>query len=266
MPKCNKFDDNSLNQISRILGDYLTGSKITYFFSKVGYNENSNITKRIRIYKFFVSSQKQYDCSNKVIDFIQNIVNPINYLNNQCEFLELIKELNKVLSFLGLNINEEGKFIKITKATTISEDVSKATSLRKILYDRNIHPDVLKFCVPELIQENYFHAVLEATKSIADKLRNISGLSLDGNQLVYRVFDQNKPVIAINSLQSSSEQNEQNGLKSLISGVFTMFRNPHAHEPKIYWSISEQDAIDLFTTLSFIHRRLDKAVKIPNYN
>ncbi|WP_283700217.1 TIGR02391 family protein [Clostridium perfringens] len=265
MPKYNKFDSNSLNQISRILGEFLTGSKITDFFNKFGYNENSNNTKRIRIYTFFVYLQNRYDCSNKVIDFIQNVVNPINYLNDQYEFLKLINELNKVLSFSGLNINEEGKFIKINKATNINEAISKATNLRKILHDRNIHPDVLKFCVPELIQENYFHAVLEATKSIADKLRNISGLSLDGNQLVYKVFDKNKPLIAINTLQTSAELNEQDGLKSLISGVFTMFRNPHAHEPKIYWNISEQDTIDLFTTLSFIHRRLDIAVKIPDY-
>ncbi|HEY4636890.1 MAG TPA: TIGR02391 family protein, partial [Burkholderiales bacterium] len=27
-----------------------------------------------------------------------------------------------------------------------------------------MHPDVLRFCRPELVQKNYFHAVFEATK------------------------------------------------------------------------------------------------------
>ena len=38
-----------------------------------------------------------------------------------------------------------------------------------------------------------------------------------------------------------------------------MFRNVTAHAPKITWTIEEPDALDLFTTLSLIHRRLDSA-------
>lgn len=263
MPKYNKFDSNSLNQLSTILGNYLTGSQITNFFAQVDYDDNSNITKRIRVYDFFIHSQKLYNCSNKVIEFIQKVINPVNYLNDQGGFLNLINELNKILLFSGLMINEKGQFITTSKATTINEATSKANHFRKILYDRNIHSDILKFCKPEIIENNYFHAVFEATKSIADKLRNLSGLSLDGNQLVYKVFDKNKPLIAINSLVSPSQINEQNGFKNLLLGIFSMFRNTTAHEAKIYWSISEQDAIDLLTTLSFIHRKLDNAVKIP---
>jgi uncharacterized protein (TIGR02391 family) len=263
MSKYDKFDTNSLKTLSSILGEYLTGSEITDFFGQVGYDEKSNITKRIRIYNFFLYSQSEFDCSNKIIEFIQNVANPINYLDNQNKFLELMNQLNKVLAFSGFKINEKGKFLKTSKATTINEARSKANNISKILFDRNIHHDVLKFCKPELIQENYFHAVLEATKSISNKIREISGSSLDGNKLIYEVFNKDKPLIAINSLTTDSEKNEQLGLKNLLNGIFSMFRNVVAHEAKITWSISEQDAIDLFTTLSFIHRKLDNAVKIP---
>lgn len=263
MSKYKPFNQSSLTQLSTIIGEHLTGSKITDFFYQVGYNESSNITKRVRINNFFLKVQQQYKCSNKVLEFIQNVVNPVNYLNNHDGFLDLINQLNKVLSFSGLMINEKGQFIITSEATTINEAISKANNLRKILYDRNIHSDILKFCKPELIEENYFHAVFEATKSIADKLRNISGIQLDGNKLVYAIFDKGKPIVAINSLTSSSEINEQNGFKNLLLGIFSMFRNTMAHEAKIYWTISEQDAIDLLTTLSFIHRKLDNSVKIP---
>jgi hypothetical protein len=42
-----------------------------------------------------------------------------------------------------------------------------------------------------------------------------------------------------------------------LSGVF---RNTIAHEPKVSWPISEQDALDLLSLVSYMHRRLDKAI------
>jgi uncharacterized protein (TIGR02391 family) len=43
---------------------------------------------------------------------------------------------------------------------------------------------VLRFCRAELLQHNYFHAVLEASKSVADKLRTKTGEDGDGSPLV----------------------------------------------------------------------------------
>ena len=41
-----------------------------------------------------------------------------------------------------------------------------------------------------------------------------------------------------------------------------MFRNTEAHEPKITWNITEQDALEILGMISYCHRRLDKAQKI----
>jgi Protein of unknown function (Hypoth_ymh) len=46
-----------------------------------------------------------------------------------------------------------------------------ASALRKALIEGKVHPDVLKFCRAELVVDNYFHAVFEAAKSVAEKLR-----------------------------------------------------------------------------------------------
>ena len=48
---------------------------------------------------------------------------------------------------------------------------------------------------------------------------------------------------------------------NLIEGLFGAFRNMTAHTPKIYWNITEQDALDILTTISLIHRRLDTAIR-----
>jgi len=43
--------------------------------------------------------------------------------------------------------------------------------------------------------------------------------------------------------------------------VFSAFRNTTAHAPKIHWNITELDALDILTTMSLVHRRLDNAIR-----
>jgi len=128
------------------------------------------------------------------------------------------------------------------------------------------YPDVLRFCRSELLQENCFHAVLEATKSVADKIRTKTGLTGDGAELADVALALGRtgmPFLAFNSLQTESEQSEQKGLLNLMKGMFGTFRNPTAHVPKISWNMTEQDALDLLTMASFCHRRLDAAARTP---
>jgi uncharacterized protein (TIGR02391 family) len=91
---------------------------------------------------------------------------------------------------------------------------------------------VLRFCREELVFDNYFHAVLEAAKSVADKLRNRTGFTDDGAVLVDRALAGDAPIIAINALETDSEKSEQRGFANLIKGIFGMFRNTTAHAPK----------------------------------
>ena len=67
------------------------------------------------------------------------------------------------------------------------------------------------------------------------------------------------PHLALNSLQTESEQSEQKGFMNLLKGLFGTFRNTTAHAPKIMWSIEEEDALDILSLVSLVHRRLDKA-------
>src|SRR5690606_6686518 len=103
---------------------------------------------------------------------------------------------------------------------------------------RRVHPDVLTFCRAELLQQNHFHAVLEAVKSVADKIRTLSSLPSDGAELATQAFAlgaTGKPRLAINSLSTDTEKGEQRGFMNLLIGLFGTFRNPTAHAAKIYW-------------------------------
>jgi uncharacterized protein (TIGR02391 family) len=122
-----------------------------------------------------------------------------------------------------------------------------------------MHPEVLKYCRTELMQENYFHAVFEATKGLAQRLREMSGIQADGAALVDRVFSIEHPMLAMSTLQSETEKSEHKGFAALLKGCFVAVRNPLAHEPKILWE-GEDDAADYLSLISLLHRKLDECV------
>ena len=54
----------------------------------------------------------------------------------------------------------------------------------------------------------------------------------------------------------------QKGFANLLIGLFGAVRNPLAHAPKTNWPMSEQDALDILTLVSLIHRKLDGTTKL----
>lgn len=262
-----KFELASLEPICDILGDTntgLTGYQISKYLSECDiYDPQLNSTKRKKLYDALELKQNNDRCSNNIISFIQHVMKPSRYFNNQEWFQEIRKQLNFVLSFEGLELEETGLIRQIIATKTLSEAEERAHQLRKTLIDRKIHNDVLLFCKAELLVDNYFHAVFEATKSIAEKIRIKTGLTNDGSDLVVQAFSfkDKVPYLALNSLQTESEKSEQRGFSNLLIGVFGTFRNTTAHAPKITWRIDEQDALDILSTISLIHRKLDKTIE-----
>lgn len=122
---------------------------------------------------------------------------------------------------------------------------------------------MLQFCRAELLDQNYFHAVQEAVKSVAAKIRLKTGLTDDGGPLIDRALSGSPPMLAINNLSTISERSEQAGFANLVKGTFGMFRNPTAHEARINWTMTRADAEDLLTIVSMIHRRLDSSHMPP---
>ncbi|WP_322084606.1 TIGR02391 family protein [Burkholderia sp. BCC1972] len=66
---------------------------------------------------------------------------------------------------------------------------------------------------------------------------------------------------ALGPLTTEAEKGKQKGFANLWIGLFGAVRNPLAHAPKTNWPMSEQDALDILTLVSLIHRKLDRARK-----
>lgn len=262
MAAIEKFSNAALEQIGRTIDGAATHSQFSEIFKELGLSEyDSNGSKWYRVLSV-LSGRQDRDCAgNIVIVFITNVLNPVRFVGNREGFNYLRDAINQTLSFSGYEVRDDGKVYKTSGVTTLSEAEKKANRLKSLLVERQVHHDVLSFCRPELIEKNYFHSVLEATKSLADKIREKSGETEDGAPLVDKVFCGKSPLLAFNTLVHEHERSEQSGIANLMKGVFGTFRNPTAHAPKISWSVSEQDALDLLTMLSYLHRRMDGAVK-----
>lgn len=267
LPAISKFEEANLQAIADILGDTsagLTGSEIGQYLRECGFPDPmAGMTKRHRLYAALHEKQNTDQCANNVLGFITHVMNPVRHVGNHDYFESQRGKLNSVLAFSGLNLAEDGKFREVHTARTLSESEATARALRKALIERKVHADVLKFCRAELLVDNFFHAVFEATKSVAEKLREKTGLVSDGAPLVDEALGLGKglPRLAFNSLTTDSERSEHTGLMNLMKGVFGAFRNTTGHAPRIHWKVTEQDALDILTTISLIHRRIDNAVR-----
>jgi len=112
------------------------------------------------------------------------------------------------------------------------------------------------------MHDNYFHAVFEAAKGLAQRIREMTGVQLDGAALVDKVFACDRPLLAFNRLETETEKSEHKGFATLLKGCFAAIRNPLAHEPKILWE-GEEDAADYLTLISLLHRKLDGCFRTP---
>ena len=260
------FSQDQMEAIAGALGDTelgLKGDEIELLIRTCRMVDPGPMTKRRRIYNAFVESQNTKRNRTHILEFIRQAMAPARYARDPGRYEPMRANLNRALAFAGLFVDETGKLCSAERATTLPEAQRRANDLRRDLEGRGVHPDVLVFCRAELLADNYFHAVLEAVKSVAAKLRDRTGLVDDGNALVDRALGGDAPMIAINARRTPSERSEQTGFANLVRGMFGMFRNPTAHEAKIHWPMSKDDAEDLLTLVSMIHRRLDTASMPP---
>ena len=261
------IDLGSLESICKILGDTnngISGTEISKYLAETSIKDPQlNSTKWKRLYDALSTKQSEDRCSNNILAFIKYVLRPSRHIHRKEWFKKIRTELNYVLSFEGFELTESGDIRETDKVKTFSEAEERAQNLRKTLLDRKIHSDILTFCKAELLVDNYFHAVFEATKSIAEKIRIKTNLTADGSELVDQAFSYKGkiPYLALNNLTTESHESEQKGFMNLLKGVFGTFRNTTAHAPKITWEVNEQDALDTLSMISLIHRKLDKAIE-----
>ena len=258
------FNRGQIEALSKVIGNYMTGSEITKLMYQCGIRDTSGqSTKWRRLDYSFAERQNQDQSPNAILRFVNEAIQPVLYMNEKEKFENFRNDLNQVLLTSGLEVKSDGNIHFTTVATTIDEVKRRTRNLERLLRQRYVHGNVLKYCKEELLQENYFHSVFEAAKSLSDRVRELTSLTLDGSELFEKVFKVSNPYLAINQLATDSQQNQQKGLCKMLCGIHSMVRNVTAHEPRIKWIIDENEAVDILCTISFLHKQLDQCIVVP---
>ena len=257
------FSPSQLEALAKALGstdEGLSGSEIGQVLRQAGIADPSPAaTKWIRIHDALAARQSQDRNADFVLTFVNLALSPARYIGRREAFDRRRKNANTALSFYGLEYTEAGKFVRCGQATTLDEAEARADALRTKLKGREVEEEVLRFCRAELVRDNYFHAVQEATKSVASMIRDRTGLTSDGAELAKEAFGGEAPKLRINGLRTETEKGEQRGFTNLLIGMFGTFRNPTAHAAKIEWPMAERDALDLLSLASYAVRRVKAA-------
>lgn len=258
------FDELTLRNIADVISNILTHRQITEQLNNARIKESNNgSNKTDRIFYALKEKQNQDKCGNNVLALVKNILNPKRY-SNETTFENERSMLNSKLLYEGLEIDKYGEIVYVTKARTISEAKERSKKLKEKIHGIAIHPEIVSYCEEEALRDNYFHAILEITKSIAETLRKKSGYNSDGSELVDDCFGLGKdktPMLAFNTLQSPSEESEHKGFANFLKGFFSMYRNPKAHNPKILEDTQLSDMTEVLVIASIIFRKLDNTYK-----
>lgn len=253
-------------QITRLahLLDGPAGSELRRDLDELRLPAGTESTKWRMLRESFELAQRRDGHGGSVLRFVKQALDPAHELAAG-SLSDLRTSVNEILLLSGLELLNDGRLVPRTASRTADDARSRADALRTKLAARQVHPDVLRFCRAELVQGNYFHAVLEASKSVSAKIRAMTGLQSDGSKLVDEAFAlaNNMPPLAFNSLQTTSERSAHSGYAHFARGVVGAFRNPTAHEAKVEFSLTEEDALDMLATISMVHRRLDQATVTP---
>ena len=240
--------------------DGLTGSEIGSMLAQSrNPDPEPTATKWRRLFAALAEAQNKQKTATPILNFVYHALAPARYVGHRGVLEHRRNTVNVVLAFAGVEMRDDGQFYHVATARTLGEAEQRASRLRATLQARSVHPDVIAFCKAELLADNYFHAVQEASKSVAEKIRGRTGLVSDGAKLADEAFSGSDPILRLNGLRLESETSEQSGFLNLVKGLFGTFRNPTAHAPRTAWKMSEEDALDLFSLASYAHRRIERA-------
>ena len=233
--------------------------------SSNAYGYTMGLNKRDWLYNCLAMEINKNHSFALVYTFLEKALNPVAFTDerNRDKYNYLLEGTNKALLLAGLEITKEGKLTEVIKAKTLDEVDRRVNSLQKQLYNRAIHMEVRKYCIKDFLQKDYYDAVFEAAKGLAERVRQITGLTTDGGTLFQTAFSKNDPYLFFNSMQTDSEKSEFTGFKKLMEAIFHLVRNPAAHTPKINWKVDESKALDILTLISFAHKYLDECHRMP---
>ncbi len=160
---------------------------------------------------------------------------------------------------IGLVNKTIGKLESTPISELLAEEVYTTVeeSPLDILDAMRLHHKVVEVSESLFKTGNYASAIFEAFKAVHNHVQEKTGLTLDGVNLMEKVFNENKPILQLNELLIPTDKNEQKGFKYLFMGSQMGIRNPKAHE-----NVKQEDpnrTLEYLSIASLLMKRIDES-------
>ena len=96
-------------------------------------------------------------------------------------------------------------------------------------FDELLHPLVREAAIRHYEAGDFRNAVLDAITAVFDKIRERTGIDLDGDRLINQAMSVQAPVLVLSELETESGRNDQVGFMDMYKGFYRGVRNPKAH-------------------------------------
>lgn len=246
----------------------LSGSQIDELLLDIGAPPRVAGSKREGLFGALTEGMSAPQAGQLTREFITTAMSPARHITDRQRWNDLRRLLNKVLATEGWHIDDAGELTQLAEAARTFDDIERLTSsLVEELQRRGTHERLMEYCSQELIAESLFHAISEAAKSIPDRIRILTSLTDDGQELFDAALGTNNsaPKLVINSFSTESEKSEHKGFKNLLIGIHGHYRNPRAHKTRLGSEEGKHDFLDAFSLFSYVHRRLDSAQQYQSF-
>ena len=119
-----------------------------------------------------------------------------------------------------------------------------------------IHPEIASEARPRFEGAHYADAVESALKVVSQNVRDRTGITLDGSDLMHTAFSPNRPLLIFRDSIPTTQKSMQQGYMEMFAGVMTGVRNPKAHA---IVKLDQRRAIHFLFVASFLADKVDEA-------
>lgn len=119
-----------------------------------------------------------------------------------------------------------------------------------------LHSDIRQV-TERFVEDHLDVAIFEAFKAINNRVKEMTGLDLDGSALMDEALGPSNPRVVFADLSTQTGRDIQRGLHSMLKGAVQGIRNPDAHEQ--FKPLDEEEGLEELAFASMLMRRLDGA-------
>jgi len=262
-PQISPFPDEILEHIAGLISETRSGSEITRFFKAANYSEfvHNGSTKKWFVLNCLRDLNNRSDDAYHVIKIIEKLADPKQYIRAPELHGEILDGLNQALVFHGLEVNRDNRVVLSNNVVPRAPaDVPNNKPEIELYKKLCLHPKISEVSEKLFVDGHYAQAIFEAFKTVNNAVKKKSGLSnRDGQSLMASAFSGDPPPLVLNSLQTQSEKDEQEGFKFLFMGAMVGIRNPKAHD-----HVKQTDPIRTLYYLAFaslLMMRIDESIR-----